>query len=88
MAMSLVRKQLYLTREQDRRVKRLAAQLKVTEAEVVRRALDQFQEGPVEPYDPTVWLRELGRIAEDLGEVDRRDEASDIDIAAYRLDRD
>ena len=40
--MELVRKQTYLTAEQDRRLKELAEQDHVTEAEVLRRALDSW----------------------------------------------
>lgn len=40
--MDLVRKQTYITPEQDRAMKRLARRHGVTEAEVVRRALDRW----------------------------------------------
>lgn len=38
--MTMVRKQLYISREQDQALKRTARRLGVTEAEVMRRALD------------------------------------------------
>jgi len=38
--MTMVRKQVYITKEQDETLKRLAAQLGVTEAEVVRRGVE------------------------------------------------
>jgi hypothetical protein len=38
----LVRKQTYITREQDRDLKRLAAEERSTEAEVMRQALDSW----------------------------------------------
>jgi hypothetical protein len=41
MATTMVRKQVYLAREQDRKLKRLAAQRGCTEAEVIREALDR-----------------------------------------------
>jgi hypothetical protein len=40
--MDLVRKQTYLTAEQDRRIKQIAARDSTTEADVVRRAVDAF----------------------------------------------
>jgi len=40
--MELMRKQTYITPEQDRAMKRLARQYGITEAEVVRRALDRW----------------------------------------------
>ena len=52
--MELVRKQTYITPAQDRAVKRLAQQQGTTEAEILRKALDQFlaKEGIVETHDP------------------------------------
>jgi hypothetical protein len=41
-AMGLVRKQTYITPEQDRALKRLAQQQGTTEAEILRRAIDQL----------------------------------------------
>lgn len=38
----LVRKQLYLTREQERRLKKLAARRRKSEADLVREALDRY----------------------------------------------
>jgi hypothetical protein len=38
--MELVRKQTYITREQDRKLKVVAQQYRATEAEILRRALD------------------------------------------------
>jgi len=45
----MVRKQLYLTSEQDQRLKRRAAQLGMSEAELVRRALDAALASDTEP---------------------------------------
>ncbi len=42
--MKMVRKQFYITEEQDALLKRLAASMGVTEAEVVRMALDRLTE--------------------------------------------
>ena len=52
--MELVRKQTYITVSQDRAVKRLAQQKGVTEAEILRKALDLFliREGIGENEDP------------------------------------
>lgn len=40
--MELVRKQTYITQAQDRAVKRMAQQQGITEAEILRKALDMF----------------------------------------------
>ncbi len=52
--MELVRKQTYITLAQDRAVKRLAQRQGTTEAEILRKALDQFlaREGIGETEDP------------------------------------
>jgi hypothetical protein len=52
--MELVRKQTYITAAQDRAVKRLAQQQGTTEADILRRAIDQFlaSQGIVETQDP------------------------------------
>lgn len=52
--MELVRKQTYITPAQDRAVKRLAQQQGTTEAEILRKALDQvlIREGIIEAQDP------------------------------------
>ena len=42
--MAMVRKQIYITREQDEKLKRAAARLGTTEADVVRRALERLQD--------------------------------------------
>jgi hypothetical protein len=41
--MKMVRKQIYLEKKQDEKVKRLARDLGVTEAEVLRRSIDNFE---------------------------------------------
>ncbi|TMF47599.1 MAG: hypothetical protein E6I32_09460 [Chloroflexi bacterium] len=52
--MELVRKQTYITPAQDRAVKRLAQQQGTTEADILRRAIDQFlaRQGVIETQDP------------------------------------
>ena len=70
--MELVRKQTYITPAQDRAVKRLAQQLGTTEADILRKALDQFliKEGIVGPEDP---FADLIGIFEGPVEVDHDD---------------
>ncbi len=70
--MDLVRKQTYNTPAQDRAVKRLAQQQGTTEAEILRRALDQFlaREGIIETQDP---FAELIGMFEGPSEVDHDD---------------
>lgn len=70
--MELVRKQTYITTAQDRAVKRLAQQQGVTEAEILRMALDQFllKEGIVETADP---FADLIGMFEGPSEVDHDD---------------
>jgi hypothetical protein len=56
--MGLVRKQTYITPAQDRANKRLAHLQRITQAEILHKALDQFlsQEGIVETADPFAGL--------------------------------
>ncbi|HZS75173.1 MAG TPA: CopG family transcriptional regulator [Ktedonobacteraceae bacterium] len=70
--MELVRKQTYITPEQDKAVKRLAQLQGTTEAEILRRALDQFlrQEGFITTEDP---FAELIGMFEGPSEVDHND---------------
>ncbi len=70
--MELVRKQTYITPAQDRAVKRLAHQQGITEAEILRKALDQFlaREGIIETQDP---FAELIGMFEGPSEVDHDD---------------
>ena len=70
--MELVRKQTYITPAQDRAVKRLAQQQGTTEAEILRKALDQFlaREGIVETKDP---FAELIGMFEGPSEVNHND---------------
>ena len=70
--MELVRKQTYITPAQDRAVKRLAHQQGITEAEILRKALDQFlaREGIIATQDP---FAELIGMFDGLSEVDHDD---------------
>ena len=58
MGETMVRKQIYLERAQDRKVKRLAAHRGCTEAEVVREAIDRLPEA--EGDDIIAILEEAG----------------------------
>lgn len=70
--MELVRKQTYITPAQDRAVKRLAQQQGTTEADILRKALDQFlaREGIIETQDP---FTDLIGMFEGPSEVDHDD---------------
>jgi hypothetical protein len=70
--MELIRKQTYITRAQDRALKRLAQQQGTTEADILRKALDQFltKEGLIGPEDP---FADLIGIFEGLVEADHDD---------------
>ena len=70
--MELIRKQTYITPAQDRAMKRLAHQQGITEAEILRKALDQFlaREGIIETQDP---FAELIGMFDGPSEVDHDD---------------
>lgn len=70
--MKLVRKQTYITPAQDRILKQLAQQRGVTEAEILRKALDEFltKEGIVVTADP---FAEMLGMVEGPSEVDHDD---------------
>src|SRR6266849_4117052 len=54
--MAMVRKQVYIDPAQDRLLKRRATELGVTEAELIRRALDSLARTPASPaFDPEAW---------------------------------
>jgi hypothetical protein len=48
----MVRKQFYITQEQNRLLKRRAKALGVSEAELVRRGVESASEGARPPFDP------------------------------------
>lgn len=79
----MIRKQLYITREQDRALKRRARALGVSEAELVRRALDEMEGAALPPAD----LQGGGSLA-DLLENTRRLAARHRLPRDYRFDRD
>lgn len=52
----MVRKQVYIEPEQEKLLKRRAKELGVTEAELVRRGIDQIaRPGALLPLDPKAW---------------------------------
>lgn len=61
----MVRKQVYITREQDQLVKRRAKALGVTEAEVVRRGIELASTTAASfPFDRQAWEEEMQFIRE------------------------
>ena len=64
----MVRKQVYIEPGQDARLKRQAAQLGVTEAELIRRAIDQAGAAPRGlPLDQGAWEEAKGIIQQRRG---------------------
>lgn len=75
----MIRKQLYLEKTQDRALKRRAKELGVTEAEVVRRALD-------DALKPATQVRENDKALDELfAEADIV--AKQHSLGEYRFDR-
>jgi hypothetical protein len=70
--MELVRKQTYLTAEQDRRLKELAERYHTTEAELLRRALDSWLARDAARSDTDPFERLVGFVS-DPNEVDHDD---------------
>jgi Lhr-like helicase len=64
--MKMVRKQFYITQDQDEKLKRLAASRDATEAEVVRAALDAVREVNYEQQETA-----LGQLREAAAVMDR-----------------
>ena len=65
MMAKMVCKQLYITRAQERALKRMVRESGVTEAEVIRRALDsQSQVAPPQHPDAHAWEEERAFIQE------------------------
>jgi predicted DNA-binding protein len=76
--MAMVRKQVYITQEQDERLKRLSQRLGITEAELIRRAIDGFGDDEGHPdWDVAVELFE---------KLTRRHVASDEPLPWSRSD--
>jgi hypothetical protein len=64
MAETMIRKQVYLEKDQDRKLKALAAQRRCTEAELIREALDRLPEP--ESDEILVRLEGAGLLAPEL----------------------
>lgn len=56
----MIRKQIYIAAEQDRRLKKIARELKTTEAGIVRQSLDRlFTVGAYAVQDLDIWKQEV-----------------------------
>ena len=54
--MRMVRKQIYISQDQDARLKRVSKELGVTESELIRRGVDQTTQSVAKgPRDPGAW---------------------------------
>ena len=76
-----VRKRVYLEAGQNARLKRRAAESGVTQAELIRRALEHLGRAPELPPDPRAWaearaviVRRLAQEAPQTGRAWTRDE--------------
>jgi hypothetical protein len=71
--MELVRKQTYITPEQDAALKRIAAEEQITEAEVLRRALDALLELEARERESNPLARLIGFVDLPLANNDHDD---------------
>jgi hypothetical protein len=71
--MELVRKQTYITPEQDAALKRIAAEEQTTEAEVLRRALDALLELEARERESNPLARLIGFVDLPLAKNDHDD---------------
>jgi hypothetical protein len=62
----MVRKQLYLRKDQDKRLKQVAARMGLAEAEYVRIALDRALSEAAEPARPAEAIRDLSAWEQEL----------------------
>ncbi len=76
--MEFVRKQTYITPEQDAALKRIALDEHTTEAEIVRRALDAWLESKTSGRDPDPLRRLIGFVDLPLVENDHDDIYRDV----------
>jgi hypothetical protein len=74
----MVRKQIYLTQELDEKVKRLAGERNVPEAEVIREALEQYGQYRVSADAGRVGVRETAALAYGAGVMDRNEDRERI----------
>jgi hypothetical protein len=90
--MKMVRKQVYITPEQDRKLKECSQRLGVPEAEVIRRGIDllEDEDAAQEAERLTAWRRVLSMMEErdkirpESGGIDHFDRE---EVYAERLDR-
>ena len=60
----MVRKQVYIDAGQEQFLKRRAAELGVTEAELIRQGINLLTQAPSrDPFDPAAWLDEEAVLA-------------------------
>ena len=56
---AMVRKQVYIEAGQEQFLKRRAAELGVTEADLIRQGINLLRQTPTgEPFDPAAWMDE------------------------------
>ena len=79
---AMVRKQVYIGPDQERFLKRRARELGITEADLIRQALDLLAQTPAASrFDPDAW-------AEEEVMLDRRAHADAERASAWRFRRD
>jgi Ribbon-helix-helix protein, copG family len=95
----MIRKQFYITQQQDALLKRLAKARGVSESAIVRQAIDQLADVPSTSEfhpDPEAWERALQFMLglRDLGPLDQpatkwtRDELYEDRLSRYKRDAD
>ncbi|MBO8129718.1 MAG: hypothetical protein H0Z39_11085 [Peptococcaceae bacterium] len=57
----LVRKQTYITQRQNAAIKKIALQKKITEADVIRQAIDAYIKPLADEQNPILELKGIGR---------------------------
>ncbi len=62
----MVRKQVYISPEQNRLLKRAAREFGVAESELIRRGVDEATSSVKGPRDPKAWQEELAFMKERL----------------------
>lgn len=80
MSLSMIRKQVYLEREQDRKLKSLAARRGCTESELIREAIDQL---PDPEGDVVQQLAAAGLLAAKPKQPDEPDEKEAAELEAW-----
>lgn len=78
--MSMVRKQIYITPEQNKLVYKLSVREKVAEAEIIRRAIEEYLRKQIPmPENPLTEIVALGRSGNKSGSVEHDHEIYDSD---------